>query len=344
MNRQPELRRERNQNPSLGGPVQFGHHETGDLRHRTKGLHLRNRVLPRGRIKHKQDVVRGLAVQFPDDANDLRQFLHEVLPVLKAPRRIDEQDVGAVLGRGLHGAEGKCRGVGTLGRRQNGHACPFAPDLQLLDRGGPERVAGRDCHPLARGAELAGKLADCGGLAGTVDPDDEDDLQPTGENRQRSCDRLKDPFNLLGQHSLDFRCGHPVPEPPLRHIGNHGGGQIHTHVRGNEQILQILEHVIVEAPAGNPRTGAHGIGQAPKHAAGPGFARITFAARRPFTVTRVDEFVDARLKPVGGAAEPLLQFREKGHLLKGGPTCGSFRKGGIGTATDVAAVASGESP
>ena len=88
-----------------------------------------------------------------------------------------------------------------------------------------------------------------------------------------------------------------MPEPLFRHIGDHGGRQIHTHVRGNQQILQFLEHVVVETPARSVRTGAHGIGQAPNQAAGRGVTGSGFAALRPVPLPGFDKFVDAGFKP-----------------------------------------------
>ena len=66
------------------------------------------------------------------------------------------------------------------------------PDLQLLRRRRPEGVPRREKHPLAlRGIEV-GQLADRGGLAHPVDPDD--------QNHRRLALRVKRP---LGREGLD---------------------------------------------------------------------------------------------------------------------------------------------
>ncbi len=52
-----------------------------------------------------------------------------------------------------------------------GDARAVAPDLELLDRGGAEGVAGAEQHALALGAELGRELADGRGLADAVDAD-----------------------------------------------------------------------------------------------------------------------------------------------------------------------------
>ena len=70
-----------------------------------------------------------------------------------------------VLARLLQGVEGEARGIGALLARQHRRADPLAPDLELLDGRGPERVAGGDHHLQALGAEFLRQLADGGGLA-----------------------------------------------------------------------------------------------------------------------------------------------------------------------------------
>ena len=46
----------------------------------------------------------------------------------------------------LEGVEGEARGVGAELRGDDRRAGALAPDLQLLDRGGAERVAGGEHH------------------------------------------------------------------------------------------------------------------------------------------------------------------------------------------------------
>jgi hypothetical protein len=90
-----------------------------------------------------------VGVLLADHADDLGQFLHQVLPVLEPPRGVDQQKVGAV-GLGLrHRVEGEARGVRPFGRGQHRHAGALAPDLQLFDRRRAEGVAGGDHHRLA---------------------------------------------------------------------------------------------------------------------------------------------------------------------------------------------------
>jgi hypothetical protein len=80
------------------------------------------RVLPRGRVEHEERVVRRVRVLLADHADDLGKFLHQVLPVLEAARRVDHEEVGAVRLGLRHRVEGEGGGVGAFGRGQDRHA------------------------------------------------------------------------------------------------------------------------------------------------------------------------------------------------------------------------------
>src|SRR5437773_2489417 len=82
--------------------------------------------------------------------------------------------LGAVLPRPFERVIGETGGVrpGRPGHHRTAGA--LAPDLQLLDRGGAERIAGREHYASAGVAVLLGELADRRRLAAAVDPDDQD--------------------------------------------------------------------------------------------------------------------------------------------------------------------------
>ncbi len=68
-------------------------------------------------------------------------------------------------------------GVGACGAGDDGRAGALAPDAELIDGGGAERVAGGEHHLLAVAVKLCGELADGRRLAGAVDADNENDVR-----------------------------------------------------------------------------------------------------------------------------------------------------------------------
>src|SRR5262245_13730778 len=124
--------------------VELGDDEVGDARDLLEDLDLRERILPRGGVEHENDAVRRGLVDLLQDANDLGELGHEVRLVLQAPRRVDQEHVDAFRPRALERLEGDPGGIGAHRLRYHLGADPFAPDLELIDRGGAERVGGRE--------------------------------------------------------------------------------------------------------------------------------------------------------------------------------------------------------
>ena len=145
-------------------------------------------------------------------------------------------------------SKARLAGSEPCGGGHHRHAGALAPDLQLLDGGGAEGVAGGDHHLLAGGAELAGELADGGGLARAVDADDQHHLRAAGVDRHRPGDRLEDGGDLAGEQVLDLARADPAAEAAL----GDGGGDLERgldpHVGGDQQLLEALEHGVVEHP------------------------------------------------------------------------------------------------
>ncbi len=75
-----------------------------------------------------------------------------------------------------------------------------APDLELLDRGGAERVAGGEQDAVVLLLQPMGELADRRRLARAVDADHQDDVRARkAPDFQRLGDRSEDLFDLLGE-------------------------------------------------------------------------------------------------------------------------------------------------
>ncbi len=82
----------------------------------------------------------------------------------------------AALAGFLQRIEGEARGVGADIAGDDGRAGALAPDLELIDGGGAEGVAGRQHDAVAFTGELRRQLADGGRLAAAVDAEHEHDV------------------------------------------------------------------------------------------------------------------------------------------------------------------------
>src|SRR5690606_22189362 len=79
----------------------------------------------------------------------------------------------------------------------------LTPDLQLLDGGSAERVAGGERDRLAFTAKLGCKLADRRRLAGTVDADNQDDMWPVSAVEDERLGHWREHLgDLGGKHRL----------------------------------------------------------------------------------------------------------------------------------------------
>ena len=125
--------------------------------------------------------------------------------------------------------------------RDDRRADPVAPDLQLLDRGGAEGVAGGEENAIILLLQPVAELADRGRLARAVDADHEDDVR-AGKARdfQRLGDRGEDLFDLFGEDGAEA----PLVEPlellrrdrlanPVRRLG--------PEVGSDQRFLDVVE-------------------------------------------------------------------------------------------------------
>ena len=174
--------------------------------------------------------MRGGFVFLANDADDLGQLFHQVGTVLQAACGVDHQQIGTVFLCACHGIEGKACRIRSLGRGQDRYPGAFAPNLQLFDSGGAERVARRDHHFFASRLELACQFANRGGLSGTVDAHDQHHLWALGIDRHGFGHRLHDTGNLLRQQLLDLIGRELLAETPLGHVRGDAQGCVDAHV------------------------------------------------------------------------------------------------------------------
>jgi len=171
---------------------------------------------------------------------------------VEAPGRVDEDHIVPLGDGALHGVEGDGGGVGVLALGDEVGPGALSPDLKLVHGRGPERVGGPDGDLEAPLGELVAQLADGGGLAHAVDPDDEEDIRAFGL-RQVQIRGLVAPVGF--QHAGDFLAEHG--QQTVDGGGVLPGGAVldalhdlhrglHADVAGDQGLLELFEHVGVD--------------------------------------------------------------------------------------------------
>ena len=127
--------------------VELRDHDAADGEGLVESFRLGDDVLPVRRVYDEERLVGG-AWQLPaDDPLYLFHLLHQVDLRVKAPGRIEYEDVRASRLRGPCGVVGDRGRVGILPVLYGLDAEPLPPYLELLYGGGPERVAGAQQRP-----------------------------------------------------------------------------------------------------------------------------------------------------------------------------------------------------
>ena len=128
---------------------------------------------------------------------------------------------------------------------------PLTPGLQLLDRRGAERIAGREHDRLAFADEAPRQLADRRRFTRTIDADHENDERcRLFRHDERLCDRPQYREQLVAQpraQGLDI--AELVAGQPLLEVGDDALAGLDPHVGHHEQRLEFLERVLVDLAA-----------------------------------------------------------------------------------------------
>ena len=142
-------------------------------------------------------------------------------------------------------------GVAAFLAGDHRRADALAPDLQLLDRGGAEGVAGGEQHAIILLLEPVAELADGGGLARAVDADHQDHVRAReAPDFERLGDRREDLLDLLGEDGakaalvelLEALRGDRLADP-ARRLG--------AEVGGDQRLLDVVERRRVERRRGD---------------------------------------------------------------------------------------------
>ena len=301
------------QHAALGGAVELGHDQAGELRRLVEGLDLRQRVLPGVAVDHQQHLVRGGDVGLGHHAADLGQLLHQVLLRWQAAGGVDQHHVLAARAAGAHGVEAHGRRVGAL-LADDLDLVAVGPHGQLLARRGAEGVGRRQQHAGASVGEMLGQLADAGGLAGAVDAGHHDHGGVVHAHHQRLFQRRQHVRDGVLQQGLDLcRVGgarflHAAAQVIQQELGRRHAGIGHQQ-RGFQVFVQRLVDLRAGEDGGDAAPGALQPGLQPVH---PAHAR--------------------GLRGGGGGHQFKVFFGDGGHQIGGG-SCGfdsGWRRAGRG--------------
>ena len=237
---------------AAGRAVQLGEDQAGDFGGSRELAGLFEGVLAGGAVEDQENLMRNAGGDLLHDALDLGQLVHQVLLVVEAPSRIDQDHV-VPLATALSTAS-KATAAGSASWPWSDEIGPGAlsPDPKLVHGRGPERVGGSDGDLEAALGELVAEFADGGGLAHAVDPDDEEDIGAFGLG-QVQVGGLVAPVGL--QHAGDFLAEHG--QQTVDGGGVLSGGPVldafhdlhrglHADVAGDQGLLEFFEHVGVD--------------------------------------------------------------------------------------------------
>ena len=250
MHRQLELVGDGHQDAAARGAVELGHHQAGDAGGLAEDLDLVERVLPDGGVEHQEHRMRRGRLDLAHDAHDLFQFAHQLGAVLQTAGGVDQHHVDVLRLGGGDGVEGEAGRVGALLARHHRSAGALGPDLELLDGGGAERVAGHQHYAFALATELGGELADGGGFAGAVDPAHQDDEGPRGD-LQRLGHRRHHLLDLASEHVAHFIGRNALLEAAAAEHRGDADGEVRPEVGADQFVFQVFQRVGVELALGH---------------------------------------------------------------------------------------------
>ena len=177
---------------------------------------------------------------------------------------VDDDHVG-ILGHGrLHRVESHGSGVSALTLLHNRNSYPISPDLELTDGGGTEGVRSTQHDLLASVLEVVGQLADGGCLAHAVHTHNHDDIRLlVGRDVEGGAVArlvlLEQAHDLLFQYGIELAGAHVfvAGHARLYALDNLQGG-LDAHVGGDEDLLKVVEHLVVDGRLANDGFGNAG--------------------------------------------------------------------------------------
>jgi len=246
MHRQAVFLGDGNKNAAARRAVELGHGKTGHAGHVAEHLYLGERVLADGGIEHEQHRVRSGRIDLLHHAHHLFKLVHQHRLVLQPSCGIHQEEIDLFAARLAQGIEGEAGRIGAGGARDHRGAAAGAPDLELVDRRRAERVAGGQQHGAPLRAGLRGKLADGGGLAGTVHPDNQHDERFGFLGCQRLRHGSENLLHFARQHLLDLVGRDRLVVAAFPDRGCNPRRAVDPKIGTDQGFLDLVEHGLVE--------------------------------------------------------------------------------------------------
>ena len=169
---------------------------------------------------------------------------------MQAPGGVDQDNVEFALDALLDGSESDRGRIGSLCATHRFDTDPLTPCGQLFSRGSPEGVGCAEQHGPVLSDQHAAQLADSGGLAGAVDPDDQHHGGPAGGMAQVETTihvRVDQLDQLTAQHRLGLRrIGDAFNAQILPQRGHQVRGGAHTQIGGDQGGFEVIPSVVID--------------------------------------------------------------------------------------------------
>ena len=232
-------------NTALGSTVELGQDKTGDISGVLEFGCLNDGVLTGGRVENQQRFACRIGQLTADDAVDLGKLVHQVLLVMQTSCSIDDQHIGVTA---LCGADciinDRC-GIGTFVMADKLDTDTVSPDCDLVDCGGTECVCGGKDNFFAILFEQICDFGNGGGLADTVDADDEDNGRGGGQiQRFALTDHFGKNFHQCETRILRLR--DLVAADCLLQRFQNLLGCADTNVGGDQNLFQLLIQIVID--------------------------------------------------------------------------------------------------
>src|ERR1700722_12192666 len=247
MPRHFELLCDGDQNAAARGAIELGHDEAGDADDLAENLDLRQRVLADGGVEHEQHGMRRRRLDLLHHPHHLFQLAHQFGTVLQTAGGVDQRHVDALL-FGRHDCVVYQAGsVGAGFARDERSAAALGPDLELIDGRGAKRIARRQHHRAAFGAQFRRELADSRGLAGAVDAGDQDDerfyRRIDGQRLRHAAEHF---LHLRRHRRLDFVRRNRRVEAPVTQLGGDPVRGLRAEIGTDQLVLDLVDGRRVE--------------------------------------------------------------------------------------------------